>query len=129
MENVMTESREDALRRMYKENNLIKEDVFKHKHFVIITRSGIEKIMENKGITIQYDPIKMEQQFVVIKAVASLNGKTVETFGEASPRNTSNSYLVAIAEKRALSRAVLKLAGYYQHGVFSEDESDDFKRK
>ena len=125
----MTESRDEALKRMYVENNLIKEDVFKHKHFVIITRSGIEKIMENKGIAISYEPIKMEQQFVVIKAVASLDGKTVETFGEASPRNTSNSYLVAIAEKRALSRAVLKLAGYYQNGVFSEDESDDFKRK
>ena len=33
-----------------------------------------------------------------------------------------------MAEKRAMSRAVLKLAGFYQHGVFSEDESDDFKR-
>ena len=123
-----TETRDEALRRMYLENNLIKEDVFKHKHFVIITRSGIEKIMDGKGIEITYEPIKMEPQFVVIKARANLGEKVIETFGEASPRNTSNGYLVAIAEKRALSRAVLKLAGYYKHGVFSEDESDEFKK-
>ena len=54
--------------------------------------------------------------------------QTIETFGESSPGNTNTSYPVAMAEKRAMSRAVLKLAGFYQHGVFSEDESDDFKR-
>jgi hypothetical protein len=27
-----------------------------------------------------------------------------------------------MAEKRALSRAVLKLAGFYQHNVYGEDE-------
>jgi hypothetical protein len=34
-----------------------------------------------------------------------------------------------MAEKRALSRVVLKIAGFYKHGVFGEDESDDFKKK
>ena len=33
-----------------------------------------------------------------------------------------------MAEKRALSRAVLKVTGFYELGVFGEDESDDFKR-
>jgi hypothetical protein len=33
-----------------------------------------------------------------------------------------------MAEKRALSRAVLKLTGFYQLGVFGEDESEDFKK-
>ena len=28
-----------------------------------------------------------------------------------------------------MSRAVLKLTGFYQLGAFGEDESDDFKRK
>ena len=53
----------------------------------------------------------------------------IQTFGEAAPMNNQNSYPVAMAEKRAMSRAVLKLAGFYQLGVFSEDESDDFKRQ
>jgi len=35
---------------------------------------------------------------------------------------------VEIAEKRALSRAVLKICGAYRYGVFGEDESDDFKK-
>jgi len=34
-----------------------------------------------------------------------------------------------MAEKRAMSRAVLKLTGFYDLGVFGEDESEDFKKK
>jgi hypothetical protein len=34
-----------------------------------------------------------------------------------------------MAEKRAMSRAILKLTGFYELGVFSEDESESFKRK
>ena len=34
-----------------------------------------------------------------------------------------------MAEKRAMSRAVLKLTGFYELGVFGEDESEEFKRK
>ena len=33
-----------------------------------------------------------------------------------------------MAEKRAMSRAVLKLTGFYELGVFGEDESEDFKK-
>jgi len=32
-----------------------------------------------------------------------------------------------MAEKRALSRLVLKTCGFYELGVFGEDESEDFK--
>lgn len=41
----------------------------------------------------------------------------------------SPAYLAAMAEKRALSRGVLQLAGLYEHGVFGEDEADDFKKE
>ena len=57
-----------------------------------------------------------------------MGDKLIETFGEASPNNNQNSYPVAIAEKRSLSRCVLKLTQLYQYQVFSEDESDQFKR-
>jgi len=33
-----------------------------------------------------------------------------------------------MAEKRAMSRIVLKLTGFYALGAFGEDESDDFKK-
>jgi hypothetical protein len=34
-----------------------------------------------------------------------------------------------MAEKRAMSRAVLKLTGFYELGVFGEDESESFKKQ
>ena len=60
---------------------------------------------------------------VVIKCVGSLKDNTVTTYGEASPKNNKNAYPYAMAEKRAVDRAVLKLLGL--HGfIYSEDEID-----
>lgn len=49
-------------------------------------------------------------------------GRKVETFGSATKDNCISKHLVEMAEKRALSRAVLKLTNLYEHGVFGEDE-------
>ena len=49
----------------------------------------------------------------------------VESYGECSPKNNRNTYPVAMAEKRALSRVVLKSAGFYELGVYGEDELND----
>ena len=116
------ETQKETLRRLFVENNLVQDDVFKHKFYTIITRSGIDKIQAANNIDIKYNLIfnSDDTKCVIIKAI--------ETFGEAAPMNNSNGYPVAMAEKRAMSRSVLKLAGFYQLGVFSEDESDDFKR-
>ena len=54
--------------------------------------------------------------------------RVVETFGESSPKNTrggAQAYPVAMAEKRALSRCILKLSDFYQLEVFSEDEINE----
>jgi hypothetical protein len=64
-----------------------------------------------------------EMGVVAIKCYASLGNKKVITYGEASPKNNKNSYPYAMAEKRAIDRAILKLIGL--HGfVYSEDEVD-----
>ena len=89
------ETREDALRRLFKENNLVKEDVYKDKRgFVIITRSGIDKIVSKQGITVAYEVVTLdlEKNHVVLKAVATMKvGKTevrnMMSFGEASDNN------------------------------------------
>lgn len=48
------------------------------------------------------------------------------SIGEASPKNTQQSYPYAMAEKRGKDRVILKLLNL--HGiVYSEDEADDFK--
>jgi hypothetical protein len=124
------ETKTDILNRLFKENNLTEEDVFKHKFYNIITRSGVDKIQAKNEIDITYDLIynSNDLKYIIIKATAKMGDQVIETFGECSPQNNQNSYGVAIAEKRAMSRAVLKLAGFYQHQVFGEDESDAFKR-
>jgi len=116
---------------LYKKYNLEKSDVFKHQHYVIITRQGIEKIQAQEQIKIKFDVIKCEPNFAVVKAV----NENIETFGSAykgasfKDGNTNSWYVMEMAEKRALSRAVLKLTGFYELGVFGEDESEDFKKK
>ena len=128
---------------MYEKYNLEKTDVFKHQHYVIITRQGIEKIQAQEQIIIKFDVIKCEPNFAVVKAVAVLKhnvltnslNKDIQTFGSAlkgatfKDGNTNSWYVMEMAEKRALSRAVLKLTGFYELGVFGEDESEDFKKK
>lgn len=125
------ETKKETLRRLFVENNLTQEDVFKHKFYTIITRSGIDKIQAANNINVSYtlEYNSDDTKCVIIKADAKMGDKIIQTFGEAAPMNNTNGYPVAMAEKRAMSRAVLKLAGFYQLGVFSEDESDDFKRK
>ena len=124
------ETKKDILNRLFVENNLTDEDVFKHKFYNIITRSGIDKIQATNDIKIKYELMfnSPDLKYVIIKATGTMGDQVIETFGECSPQNNSNSYGVSMAEKRAMSRAVLKLAGFYQHQVFSEDESDAFKR-
>ena len=124
------ETKKDILNRLFVENNLTDEDVFKHKFYNIITRSGIDKIQATNDIKIKYELMfnSPDLKYVIIKATGTMGDQVIETFGECSPQNNSNSYGVSMAEKRAMSRAVLKLAGFYQHQVFGEDEADAFKR-
>lgn len=123
------------LKKLFKDNGLEKEDVFKKeftggKSYVIITRTGIEKIQFKNNYNVTYELNYFgEVKTFVCKAKCVSGDKYVETYGEASPTNCTTSYLVAMAEKRALSRAVLKMAGLYELGVFGEDEAEDFKRK
>lgn len=124
----------DKLMVLYKKYGLTKDDVFKHQHYVIITRQGIDKIQATEQMSVTYEVIKCEPTFAVFKAYAEKDGKKIETFGSAlkgegyKDGNTNSWYVAEIAEKRAMSRAVLKLTGFYELGVFGEDESESFKK-
>lgn len=125
----------DKLKELYKKYELTKEDIYKHQHYIIITRSGIDKIQAKEKIFINYDVIKCETNFAVVKANATKEGAKIQTFGSAikgqsfKEGNTQTWYVMEMAEKRAMSRVVLKLTGFYELGVFGEDESENFKRK
>jgi hypothetical protein len=125
----------ERLIELYKKYGLTKDDVFKHQHYVIITRQGIDKIMAIEQMSVTYEVIKCEPKFAVFKALAKKDGKQIETFGSAlkgdnyKDGSTNSWYVAEMAEKRAMSRAVLKLTGFYELGVFGEDESESFKKK
>ena len=127
-------NKKDILNRLFVENNLTEEDVFSHQHYKIITRGGINKIEANMNISVFFEVIRCEPHFAVVKAKATMGNKELETFGSAlkgntfKDGNTNSWYVMEMAEKRAMSRAVLKLAGFYELGVFGEDESESFKR-
>tara|TARA_R110000744_G_scaffold323112_2_gene429003 strand:- start:6605 stop:6994 length:390 start_codon:yes stop_codon:yes gene_type:complete len=124
----------EKLVQLYKNYELTETDVYKHKHYVIITRQGIEKIQAKENIKINFEIIKCERDFSVIKAYAKKEDTSIETFGSAlkgkgfADGNCNSWYVAEMAEKRALSRAILKLTGFYELGVFGEDESEDFKK-
>jgi hypothetical protein len=91
-----------------------------------------------ESITIDYEVIKCEKDFCVVKANATMMAQgstrpTIQTFGSALKGDFKNGttlswYVMEMAEKRAMSRAVLKLTGFYELGVFGEDEAEDFKK-
>jgi len=117
----------EILRKLFIENGLnAEEDVHTHKHYKIITRSGIDKIMAKNNIQIKYEPIRMEEAFCIIKGYGRFGDKIVETFGSASKATSNSAYYAEMAEKRVKSRLVLMLAGLYEHGVFGQDEADSF---
>tara|TARA_Y100001938_G_scaffold123369_1_gene172603 strand:- start:549 stop:935 length:387 start_codon:yes stop_codon:yes gene_type:complete len=118
----------EQLRLLYQECNLTKEDVHKHQFYTIITRTGIEKIMFAKGIKITYQEITVTQDYCAVKAVATLNDEVMETYGSASVETSNNKYYLEMAEKRAMSRAVLKLTKGYSLGLYGQDEMKEFEQ-
>lgn len=125
--------KKEKIKEKYIKYGLDKEDVFKHQHYVIITRSGIDKIQALENIHITYNVVKCETNFAAVKATAIKGQNTIQTFGSAlkggfKDGNCNTWYVLEMAEKRAMSRAVLKLTGFYELGVFGEDESEEFKK-
>jgi len=130
-------TKKETLIKLYKKYGLEKEDTFKHQHYTILTRSGIEKVQRGCNIQVTYEVIKCEPEFACVKATGTMGDAVIETFGSAKrgkvpttkgDGNTSSWYVMEITEKRAMSRCVLKLAGLYELGHMGEDESEDFKR-
>lgn len=136
-----TLTKSDILNKLFKDYGLFYDgdpnnkdnDVFVHKHYKIITRSGIEKIQKAAGIDISYKLSGCGETFAIVHATGrrfdvsgnEVDGSPLETFGSANTDNSPNSYYAEVAEKRAMSRIVLKLAGMYEYGVFGQDEFKD----
>ena len=123
-----------AARELATQYGLTAADFFQHKQSKawLISRTGIEKIQYGAGIEVRFDAVRVEMEYAAVKATgtratkptAALLGGTlrIETFGSANTANCQVSYFLEMAEKRALSRVVLKLSDFYQLGVYGEDE-------
>ena len=125
----------EKIAELYKKYKLTAEDVYKHKHYLIITRPGIEKIQAMENINVSYEVIRCEPNFSVIKATAIMKDIVIETFGSAlkgkdfADGNTNSWYVAEMAEKRAFARCILKSIDAYSLGIFGDDESEEFKQK
>ena len=128
-------TRKDFLNKLVKDHGLvIDDDIFnKDGKWAIIKLSGVEKIQNNLNIRVTFESEKLERDWAVIKATAVGQKDSVQSYGEATKGNypngnVSHTYVVAMAEKRAKARSVLKLCGAYKYGVYSEDESEEFRQ-
>jgi hypothetical protein len=113
---------------------------------VIVKRQGISKLQDHFSIKVDLVDKKIEryaykdsngkeylgwEAWMHGRGVVKKDGKTKEvwSFSSANHKNCSNDYILETCEKRLKARIVLELADLYQHGVFSEDESQEFQEE
>lgn len=94
----------------------------------VVKHKALERVAVEVGIiwekpdVVTCDPVG---KVAVICAYGRLGERIEWSFGEAAPANNKNSYPVAMAEKRAKDRVILKLLT--THGaLYSEAEADEF---
>ncbi len=128
-------TKNETLKQLFEDNGLNKEDVFVMelggRKIPIIKREGIEKIQAKNQISVAFELLKCSDDHThcVVKAIGTQGSLKIESFGEASATNLKGggkAYPIAMAEKRALSRVVLKMCGFYAQGVYGQDEAEEF---
>ena len=96
---------------------------------LVIYHRYLERIADKAGITFDDPEVKvldLEKGLVCMLVRGHLGENSTWSFGEVTPKNCKNEYPVAMSEKRAKDRVILKLAGLSGH-VYSEEEADEFK--
>jgi len=95
------------------------------KHKALERVAAEQKIEHHPPIIVQAD---LANKTVALVVTSTMGGRHEWATGEAAPYNNKNGYPLAMAEKRAKDRTILKLL--QAHGaLYSEDEADDFKRE
>tara|TARA_Y100001937_G_C7028860_1_gene289115 strand:- start:67 stop:462 length:396 start_codon:yes stop_codon:yes gene_type:complete len=95
----------------------------------ILSNQAVQRIAAYNKILVTYTQPAEVLGNIYVKATAenTITGLKVETFGESSSKNTQANYPLAMAEKRAHDRAVLKCVDVYSD-FYSEQEADEFKQ-
>jgi hypothetical protein len=109
------------------------DDVWQVQSAIVVKHKALERLAA--AAKIEFDApvmVRSERDEAVILVTGNLDGRKEWSIGEAlvnvNYRVTGKmaAYTYAMAEKRAKDRVILKLAGL--HGIYSEDEADDFKQ-
>lgn len=97
----------------------------------VVKHKALERVAVEVGIVWLRPSVQvcdLASKIAVICAFGKLGEREEWSFGEASPANNKNSYPVAMAEKRARDRVILKLL--VTHGaLYSEAEADEFTQR
>lgn len=126
---------------LHKETFIMKSG--RGRSLLIVGRTGIDSVEATLKIDFRFIHVSessyknLGSNVTVVmegKAVdADGNIKVYQALGSANPDNMNMaagySYISDTATRRAKHKVVLKIADLYQHGVHSEDESEDFRRK
>jgi hypothetical protein len=95
-----------------------------------VKHKALERVAVETGIIWLRPSVQvcdLANKIAVICAFGKLGEREEWSFGEASPANNKNSYPMAMAEKRARDRVILKLL--VTHGaLYSESEADEFQQ-
>jgi hypothetical protein len=94
----------------------------------VVKHKALERVAVEQGVVWDRPSVQvcdLAAKIAVICAFGKLGDRNEWSFGEASPANNKNSYPMAMAEKRARDRVILKLL--VSHGaLYSEAEADEF---
>tara|TARA_R100001079_G_scaffold101068_1_gene65895 strand:+ start:219 stop:932 length:714 start_codon:yes stop_codon:yes gene_type:complete len=96
----------------------------------VVYHKALERIAHKKNM--RFDPPMIietdaEKNIAVVCVTGYLGDFSEWSIGESTPRNTTNNYPFAMAEKRAKDRVILKLLGVSGF-VYSEAEADNFEK-
>jgi len=111
---------------------LSKDDFWQHKQSGnwIVKHDTTERIAVVEGIRlVDMNVLNSEKDFVRMLVTMETDERKISSIGEADSRNCTSKYYGCMAEKRGIDRCVLKLIEAYEYGVYSEVESDDFKKE
>jgi len=95
----------------------------------IIKHLEVEGLAQHYNIETNIDLVhcNLDKDIAVVKATALNKTKKFDSFGEVSPKNNEFDYPVAVAEKRAVDRAILKALGIHGN-VYSDQEMPNEKQ-
>lgn len=103
----------------------VRPGIYAIKHSALERVAVEQKIKFDRPAVLEMDTANKVAAMIVF---GSLGERTEWSTGEATPHNNKNAYPVAMSEKRARDRVILKLLN--AHGaLYSEAEADDFQQR